>query len=188
LGHLGIIVSDADYAIVAPSPENGVQGAVAQLRSARHVWEEALLGFHTFNTVQQALKNQTVNFFEPMHLDILNDDMVGFPNISVCEMLDHLFMTYGNIISVDLEHNFEQMRQSWYPQQPGESLLKQFQDCADFYEAGGIIIGHPQQINVGYFKIFATKHFMSACSRWNEKPTIEKTCAQFKTHFSAAHR
>jgi hypothetical protein len=28
---------------------------------------------------------------------------------------------------------------------------------------------------------------MSACCRWNEKPHAEKTWAQFKAHFSAAH-
>jgi hypothetical protein len=29
---------------------------------------------------------------------------------------------------------------------------------------------------------------MSACRRWNEKPTAEKTWTQFKSHFTAAHR
>jgi hypothetical protein len=67
-----------------------------------------------------------------MYLDILNDDMVGFANISAREMLDHLFMTYGNITAVDLENKFEQMRGAWDPQQPVESLFKQIQDCADF--------------------------------------------------------
>jgi hypothetical protein len=39
-----------------------------------------------------------------MYLDILNDDMVGFANISTREMMEHLFLTYGSITSVDLEH------------------------------------------------------------------------------------
>jgi hypothetical protein len=47
-----------------------------------------------------------------MYLDILNDDMVGFANITAQEMFDHLFMTYGNITAVDLENNFEQMRRA----------------------------------------------------------------------------
>jgi hypothetical protein len=97
-------------------------------------------------------------------------------------------MTYGNTTAVDLENNFEQMRRAWDPQQPVESLFKQIQDCADFSEAGGVIVGHPQQINAGYTKIFSTGHFMSVCRRWNEKPNIEKTRAQFKAHFSTAHR
>jgi hypothetical protein len=53
---------------------------------------------------------------------------------------------------------------------------------------GGVIIVHPQKINVGYAKIFATGHFMSACRRWNEKPTTEKAWTKFKSHFATAHR
>jgi hypothetical protein len=123
-----------------------------------------------------------------MYLDVLNDNMVGFANISARDMLDHLFSTYVNITAVDLEINFEHMRRAWDPQQPVEALFKQIQDCADYSEAFGVLIGHPQQINVGYAKIFATGHFMSACRRWNEKHHIGKTWTQFKSHFAAAHR
>jgi hypothetical protein len=45
-----------------------------------------------------------------MYLDVLNDNMVGFANISAMDMLDHLFSTYGNITAVDLEIKFEHMR------------------------------------------------------------------------------
>jgi hypothetical protein len=47
-----------------------------------------------------------------MYLDILNDDMVGFANITAREMLYHLFMTYGNITAVDFESNFQQVRRA----------------------------------------------------------------------------
>jgi hypothetical protein len=116
--------------------------------------------------VQQELKKQIITVFEPMYLDVFNDYMVGFANISARDMLDHLFTTYGNITAVDLENNFEHMRRSWDPQQPVESLFKQIQDCANYSEAGGVLIGHPHQINV----VYATGHFMSACHRWNQKP------------------
>jgi hypothetical protein len=123
-----------------------------------------------------------------MYLDILNNDLVGFANIIAREMLDHLFISYGNTMAVDLENNFEQMRRAWDPQQPVKSLFKQIQNCADYSEVGGVIIGHPQQINFGYANSFATGHFMSACRRWNENHSVEKTSAQFKTHFAATHR
>jgi hypothetical protein len=43
--------------------------------------------------VQQALKKEIISVFEPIYLDILNDNMVGFSNISDGDMLDHLFGT-----------------------------------------------------------------------------------------------
>jgi hypothetical protein len=181
LGHLGLIISDASYAMIAPATDAGTKlwispqaprrssantdGTVAQIIAARHVWEEDVQTYRTYTSVQQDLKKKIISVFEPMYLDVLNDNMVGFANISARDMLDHLFSTYGNIAAVDLEINFEHMRRAWDPQQPVESLFKQIQDCAEYYEAGGVIIGHPQQINVGYAKIFATRHFMSACRR-----------------------
>jgi hypothetical protein len=181
LGHLGLIISDASYAMISPTTDAGptlwispqapgrapanTDGTSAQISAARHVWEEEVQTYRTYTSVQQALKKQIISVFEPVYLDVLNDSMAGFANISARDMLDHLFSTYGNITSVDLEINFENMRKAWDPQQPVESLFKQIQECADYSEAGGVLIRHPHQINVGYAKIFATGHFMSACRR-----------------------
>jgi hypothetical protein len=204
LGHLGLIISDAPYVMIAPTTDAGptlwtnsqapgrapanTDGTAAQISAARNTLEEDVQTYRTCTSVQQALKKQIISVFEPMYLDILNDNMVGYANISARDIYDHLFETYGNITAVDLEINFEHMRRALDPQQPVELLLKKIQDCANYSEAGGILIGHPQQINVGYAQIFATGHFMSACSRWNEKHAIEKTWTQFKSHFAAAHR
>jgi hypothetical protein len=175
--------------LTAPGRAPGnTDGTAAQISAGRHTWDEEVHTHRTYTSVHQALKKQIITVFEPMYLDVLNDDMVGFANITARAMLDHLFITYRNITAVDLENNFEHTHRAWDPQQPVESLFTQIQDCADYSEAGGVLIGHPQQINVGYAKIFATEHFMSACRRWNEKPHAEKTWAQFKAHFSAARR
>jgi hypothetical protein len=75
--------------------------------------------------------------------------MVGYANISARDMFYHLIEIYSNITAVDPEINFEHMCRAWDPQQPAESLFKQIQYCADYSESGGVLIGHPQQINVG---------------------------------------
>jgi hypothetical protein len=159
LGHLGLIISDAAYAMIAPTTNEEpplwvtpnapgrapaeTDGTAAQISAARHQWEEDFQTYRTCTSVQQALKTQIISVFEPMYLDILNDNMVGYSNISARGMLDHLFETYGNITTVDLKINFEIMRPAWDPQQPVENLFKQIQDCADYSEAGGVLIGHP---------------------------------------------
>jgi hypothetical protein len=204
LGHLGLIISDAFYSNIAPQTAGEptvwetpnapgrapatTDGTAAQLSAARHVWEEDVQTYRSCTSIQQALKKQIISVFDPIYLEILNDNMVGYANISARDMLEHLFETYGNITSVDLEINFEHMRRAWDPQQPVETLFKQIQDCADYSEAGGVPICPSQQINVGYAKIFATGHFMSDCRCWNEKPAAEKTWTHFKCHFAAAHR
>jgi hypothetical protein len=182
IGTLGIIISDAAYSMIAPttdacptlwtSPQapgrapSNTDRTAAQV-SACHIWEEDVHTYWTCTSVQWALKKQIISVFEPVYLEIFNDNMLRYANISARDMLDHLFETYGKITAVGLEINFEHMPRDWDPQQPVESLIKQIQECADYSEAGGVLIGHPQQINVGYSKILATCHFMSACRRWN---------------------
>jgi hypothetical protein len=168
LGHLGLIVSDADFYNISPSTAEAptfwattkdpgrapaaTDGTAAQLSAACHVWEEDVQTYQTCTSVQQALKKQIIGVFETMYSEILNDNMVGYANISARDMLDHLFETYSIITAVALEVNFEHIRRSWDPHQPVETLFKKIQDCADYSEAGGVPIGPSQKINVGYAK------------------------------------
>jgi hypothetical protein len=118
LGHLGLIISDASYAMIAPTMDAGpaiwtipqapgrdpvnTDGTAAQISAVRHIWEEDVQTYRTCTSVQHTLKKQIISVFEPIYLDILNDNMVGYSNISARDMLDHLFKTYGNITAVDL--------------------------------------------------------------------------------------
>jgi hypothetical protein len=115
-GHLGVIISDAAYEMISllttwenptfpgrasAAIESG--GTSAQISAEKHIWEEATNDFKTYNTVQSALKKQIITVIEPMYVEILNDDLVGFANTTSRDMLDHLFLSYGRITAVDIE-------------------------------------------------------------------------------------
>jgi hypothetical protein len=140
-----------------------------QINEAHHQWEEDYNTFKTFFNVDQALKKQIITVFEPMYLDILNDNMVGFANTSAHEMITYLFTTYGSNTPVDLDHNFETMRNAWDPHQPVDTMFKQIKYSVDCSEAGGFTIGSAHHISVAYTRFFTTFSFMSARHRWNEK-------------------
>jgi hypothetical protein len=149
---------------------------------------EATIDFKTYNTVQSALKKQIITVVEPMYIEILNDDLVDFVNTTSRDILDHLFLSYGSITTVDIEHNFEYMREAWDPQQPVETLFKQIQDGVDFAEAGGVTIGAAQKLSSAYYKIFNSGKINSVCHRWDEKVEADKTWNNFKINFAAAYR
>jgi hypothetical protein len=85
-------------------------GYASALLAERHRREEVVSSFRTWKTVDQALKKQIIMAFEPMYLEILNNDMGGFANTTARDMLEHPFLSYGSITDVDLEHNWENMR------------------------------------------------------------------------------
>jgi hypothetical protein len=108
--------------------------------------------------VEQALKNQIITLFET------------------------------SIIVLDLEHNFENMRNAWDPHQPVETLFKKIQDCVDYAEAGGITIGEAHKLSTAYTKVFSTGNLHIACRRWNERVAPDNTWDNFNIHFAAAYR
>jgi hypothetical protein len=81
LGHMGLIVSDASYDMMAPATEAGptlweipsppgrdpgnTDGTAAQIRAARHTWHEAVHTYHTSTSVQKGLKNRSSLFLNP---------------------------------------------------------------------------------------------------------------------------
>jgi hypothetical protein len=86
MGHLGLIIADAYYAMIAPatgagptlwispqapgrSPAN-TDGTAAHISAAPHIWEEDVQTYRTCTSVQQALKKQIISVFEPMYLDV----------------------------------------------------------------------------------------------------------------------
>jgi hypothetical protein len=80
LGHLGLIISDASYAMIAPTTDTGptlwispqapgralanTDGTTAQISAARHVWEEDVQTYRTYTSIEQALKKQIISVFE----------------------------------------------------------------------------------------------------------------------------
>jgi hypothetical protein len=109
LGHLGLIISYSSYSMISPSTKAGptlwvsptasgrapanTDSTAAQISAARHIWEEDVQTYRTYTSVQQALKRQIISVFEPIYLDVLNDNMFGFVNISARDMLGHLLGT-----------------------------------------------------------------------------------------------
>jgi hypothetical protein len=79
LGHLGLIISDASYAMIAPTTDSvptlwispqapgrdshNTDGTAAQISAARHIWEQDVQTYRTYTSVQQALKKQIISVF-----------------------------------------------------------------------------------------------------------------------------
>jgi hypothetical protein len=108
LGHLGLIISDASYAMIAPTTDAGpilwtspqapgrapaiTDGTAAQISAAHHIWEEDVQTYRMCTSVQQVLKKQIISVFESMYLDILNDNISGYVNIYAGDMLVMMFI------------------------------------------------------------------------------------------------
>jgi hypothetical protein len=103
-------------------------------------------------------------------------------------MLEYLFISYGSITAVDLEHIFENLYNTWDPRQLVETLFKEIQDCVYYVEAEEITISEAQNLTTGYNKVFSTGNFHSVCRSWYGINPQDKTWNNFKVHFATAYR
>ena len=102
-------------------------------------------------------------------------------------MLNHLITNHGTIAPFDLSANGDTMKQPWDPNTPFETPINQIEDVIEFAEAGQDPFTDKQIVDTAHTLVFQTGVFHDACKEWSQKPTPDKTWANFKTHFTAAH-
>ena len=66
-----------------------------------------------------------------IYLEAISTQYVGFGNLTILEMLDHLYNVYAKIQPNDLVKNTERMSAPWDPNQPSEYLIRQVQNGID---------------------------------------------------------
>jgi hypothetical protein len=79
-----------------------------------------------------SFKKKIIMVCEPIYLEIINTAMVGFANTTAREILEHLFLYYCRITAVDLDHNSENTRNAWDPQQSADTLFNKIQFCVNY--------------------------------------------------------
>ena len=63
--------------------------------------------------------------------------------------------------------------------EPFESIIEKIETAVDFADAGMVPYTPDQVVMTDYNLIFVTGFFTDVCCRWNQKPTVDKTWAEF---------
>jgi hypothetical protein len=164
----------------------GMMSAVIAETTRHH--REATQVFHTYDNVDQAIKNLIIESFDDAYLNALSDEIVGYANCTSLQLLTHLLTYYAMIAPTELTQNYERLNAPYDPNQPIETLSQQTQDARAFAVAGGQPCGAAMIVNVAYTLVFNTGLFSDACRVWQSRAIAGKTWAQFKLDFTTAHR
>ncbi len=110
-GHAGMLLSNVDYATMAPgtlfaAPVNpgvypvGVTAATRSRMEAEH--KEQVKQFHTFVGVGMGLKDLILKAIDKDYLLEINHERVAFLNVTAVQMLTHLRNCWGVVDFVDI--------------------------------------------------------------------------------------
>ena len=171
-----------------PPPLQDEQTA-AQIRNEDAVYRERLEAYLLCSSTENRLRNQLLEAVPNEYLDELQDFLDGFANVTVIDMLDHLFTNYGKISPQDREENRAKLLTAWSTEQPLASLWICHNEIREFAIAAEEPI-LPQTImdqTIVLFRTVGLGKFQSAIDAWRRKPEYEKTYLNFKKHFTAEY-
>jgi len=73
-------------------------------------------------TAKEELKKQLLEAVDCLYFAALDDDMFGFSEVSIADLVVHLHTTYGPITCSELESNCASIATMWTPKDPIKTL------------------------------------------------------------------
>jgi hypothetical protein len=198
-GHLGIIMTQVEYATISTSPwvdpynPNAVPiipprtTAVDAAQIARMHAECRRIYTNRIN-VDQALKKLILEAYDNMYTSQLEDYLLQYANRSALEILMHLKQSYGFINPAQLAENYNKMTAPINFQDPIEILFKQIEDGVRYANAGAQPYMEAQYVNIAFLLILNTGAIPDACRDWQRRTLMNQTWAEFRREFARAQR
>eukprot|EP00957_Ditylum_brightwellii_P156256 11893162-Ditylum_brightwellii.AAC.1 len=109
----------------------------AEVESVHHNHKLALIQYYTYHNTDKELRAQVNSAIEQRYTKALQQGLVGLNNRTTIDLLQHLYLNYGQVtphmmMQVDLH-----MCQALNPAQPIEDFFGQFDTAQDMCMAGG---------------------------------------------------
>ena len=195
-GHLGLVLSPEKHLLVTghdfhphtnpgslPTfPANPTQPQIAQIASTH---KEELRLWREQQVLIKALKKQLTNAFASKHLEEIEDNFTGFNNLSIQDILTHLYDRYGEVTPDELEAAETTLNDPFDPHEPFGSYVCKLEEAIDIAEAAKCPFTSQQILNKTLKSIIKAQALPDAAIQgWRDKSEADRTWANFKAHFS----
>ena len=139
--------------------------------------------------VEQALIQQIVATIDATYLEDVLDCTTNSINVSVAALLLHLQETYGTLMPHEFQEKEDKSKKTIYnPRDPIASIFLVVDNLVELFALAATPLSSVQQVNIGYVILHKTGKISLPIVEWNQKPVVDNTWANFKTHFRTAHK
>ena len=197
-GHLGLVLSPAQYALVSETPyvrvlfpaplaiPVGTTRLAAEELERNH--KEEIRAFRELTGVENALKTQLLKAVEPAYvaaiLDPVTYDLAG----TIYDNLHFLMTTYGKVTPEQVNEEYEKVNNIIYnPTLPIDSIFNAIIELSELAEAGENPYTPQQQITICYNILNRSGRMTQDIKEWNRRPALLKNWTTFKTFFRRVH-
>ena len=133
-----------------------------------YVWQQ-------YTAVEKVFSHQLIAVYDPIYLRALRNDLTGFAGITTRQILEHLYLIYGDMSAKDLAHNHTTMNSPYDSDQPIDYLIDQIDEAAELADAAKAPYTAVQIVAIAYRLIQQTGIFTLNREKWDDKPSTDKT-------------
>ena len=198
-GHLGLVLTPPDYALLSPVPyarPAHIGALVIPAGTAQHEairlrdeHKENIRLFRETIDVEKVLIKLIVGAVEAQYLKELRDHNTDTINDTVADVLAFLFDRYGEVDSETLDDHEAKVRSLfWTLSDPPVTLFNKVEDLVELADAARLPKTNAQIVNMGLHIIRKTQDLEQALTAWFARPVADRTWLNFKEHFSSAYR
>ena len=171
-----------------PLPQIPPNATAAQIGNIERTHKEAKRLYQEYVAVGNALKQQLISAIDETYLRGLRNNIYGYMNVSVLQMITYLYENYGDIEPGDLSENNKRFTNPYDASTPIETLWEQIEEAIAFAAAAEAPYTTQQIINNTYDLLHKTGQFKDELKEWRRLPTAQQTWPLFKRMMTRAHR
>ena len=158
-----------------------------QMTKLCYAFDTASALCNEYDRTDKVLRQILLYTVDKMSIRSLRHKYVGYGLTTTRAILDHLYATFANISSADLQENDAIFRSPYDVNPPIESLFDRVENCGDYSAAGNTPYILEQVISITFQLVYQTGLFVDNCKVWKRLSTQQKTWTGFKTFFTTAH-
>jgi len=199
-GHLGLVVSDKQYASLANSapwvtPVNPgpytppATGTGPLIEADKVVWRAAHEIFALCQATEKALIAQVVDAVDPIYLRAILNRTTGQYAANLRDVLAHLYDTYGTITPQQVWAKENAIRNMVYDlSMPIDSVFDAIDDLADLADHAHSAWSPQQKMDLAHMVLAKQPALQYDLRVWNATPTINRTWTSMIHHFRSAQK
>lgn len=191
-GHVGMCLEPNIYNTLSNTPwsDPNSSGQLANNRAnvgdlVRH--NESLLEWNTFGLLQNILKQQVIEAVSEEYIVDMEEDYIGYSNLSLCQLFTHLFTSYGKIHASELVALLANIADPIDPDRSLATLWKGIEKVIRFSNAAGAPLTNLQVMNTLITVLTKTGMYTNDLRDWHKLLIINKTYVNTKTFFNTAY-
>jgi hypothetical protein len=194
-GHLATCMPDATYFARAgeafiipvhpgPQPVHAAGATGPQITATNRQYDQDLKDFEMHQAVAESIRKQMLEAIASTFYDVLADDIFGYADVTIVQLLTHISSEYGTLTRTDLELNRNRLKETWNPDDEFATLWTKIKTVRQIATDGGDAISDNTTMELTLIALRQAGVYAHAIQTWDDKPDAEQTYDLFKTHFS----